>query len=108
MNFKVLNPEIQDFINAHLDTDPVKLLLRPSPFPGVSMQEIAAQVQGKRKCRQKLPEWYRTPGICYPPLLALEQCSSSRTAAYKASLCGGHSLADLTGGAGVDSYYFSK
>ncbi|QEC53475.1 THUMP-like domain-containing protein [Anseongella ginsenosidimutans] len=108
MNLELLNPEVQDFINEHLERDPVQLLLKPSPFPQVSMQEIAEQIQGKRKCRQKLPQWYRTRGIYYPPSLALEQCSSSLTGAYKASLCAGDTLADLTGGAGADSYFFSK
>lgn len=72
------------------------------------MKELAAQVLGKRKCRQKLPSWFRADGIYYPPLLALEQCSSEETAAYKASLTGGRQLADLTGGLGVDTYYFSR
>ena len=108
LNLALLTPEVQQFIDLHLDRDPVELLLKPSPFPAVSMQEIAGQIQSKRKCRQKLPLWYQTRGIYYPPPLALEQCSSSGTAAYKASLCAGNILADLTGGAGVDSYFFSK
>lgn len=72
------------------------------------MQELAEQIQGKQKCKQKLPAWYRTPGIYYPPTLALEQCSSAATGAYKASLCQGDKLADLTGGAGVDTEFFSR
>src|SRR5690606_17716018 len=82
------------------------------------------QISGKRKCRKKLPAWYGTAGIYYPSSLALEQCSSELTGAYKAGLCAarapadpaeqtpadlaGSRLADLTGGAGVDSYFFSK
>lgn len=107
-NPELLKPEIQEFIHRHRNTDPVQLLLKPTPFPGVSMQELAEQIRGKQKCKQKLPAWYRTPGIYYPPPLALEQCSSSATGAYKATLCRGDTLADLTGGAGVDTWFFSK
>src|SRR3546814_18648718 len=74
------------------------------------MQEIARQIKGKQKCRKKLPTWHQTPGIIYPSTLSLEQCSSELTGAYKAGLCtnASGSIADLTGGAGVDSYFFSK
>src|SRR3546814_1105103 len=68
------------------------------------MQEIARQIKGKQKCRKKLPTWHQTPGIIYPSTLSLEQCSSELTGAYKAGLCtnASGSIADLTGGAGVD------
>ena len=38
----------------------------------------------------------------------MEQCSSETTAIYKSKLIKGKSLVDLTGGFGIDSYYFSK
>ncbi|NNK10208.1 MAG: class I SAM-dependent methyltransferase, partial [Flavobacteriaceae bacterium] len=38
----------------------------------------------------------------------LEQTSSEKTAAYKASLLKGNRVADLSGGFGVDSYFFSR
>jgi len=38
----------------------------------------------------------------------MEQCSSEQTASYKSKLVLGNSLIDLTGGFGIDSYYFSK
>lgn len=44
----------------------------------------------------------------YPPKLNLEQTSSEITAKYKASLVQGKSIIDVTGGFGVDSYYFSE
>jgi len=46
--------------------------------------------------------------IYYPPKLHIEQTSSERAAAYKASLLEGNTIADLTGGLGVDSFYFAK
>jgi 16S rRNA G966 N2-methylase RsmD len=38
----------------------------------------------------------------------MEQCSSEQTASYKASLCRGDRLIDLTGGFGVDTWMFSR
>lgn len=60
-----------------------------------------------RKLRDKLPVW-ADAGCLIPSKLALEQCSSSLTAAYKAELAAGAAtIADLTGGMGVDSSAFA-
>lgn len=79
-----------------------------SPFPEVTGKELANQIAARKKASKKLPHWFNTNLICYPSLLSVEQCSSEITAAYKASLVNGNTLIDLTGGFGVDSYYFSK
>ena len=50
----------------------------------------------------------KTLGIYYPKKLSVEQTSSEITAEYKAGIVNGKSLVDLTGGFGVDSYFFSK
>ena len=64
-----------------------------------------------QKVARKLPAW-AAAGIEIPSALALEQCSSSATASYKALLAGQakqlHLLLDLTGGLGVDSWAFSQ
>ncbi|WP_256005391.1 THUMP-like domain-containing protein [Pedobacter deserti] len=108
MNIHLLTSEVQDYINAHLHDDAGKIALSKSPFANVSSAELANQIAAKRKSRKKLPTWFNTTGICYPPLLSIEQCSSETTATFKAQLAIGESLLDLTGGFGVDSYYFSK
>lgn len=79
-----------------------------SPFEDISIQELLVQLSGKKKAEKKLPTWFAHSGILYPPNLNLEQTSSEITAAYKASLVTGNTLADLTGGFGIDSYYFSR
>ena len=56
----------------------------------------------------KLPTWFQNKVIFYPPKLNLEQTSSEITAKYKATIFKGAAMADLTGGFGVDSFYFSK
>ena len=108
MNKDILHKEVQDFINSNLNTDVSKLIFKGSPFEDISIQEIAAQIESKKKAQNKLPTWFHTSSIYYPNKLNIEQTSSEITANYKANLISGESLIDLTGGFGVDSYYFSK
>lgn len=82
--------------------------LSKSPFPDVSPKELAQQIDGRKRCKTKLPLWYQTTGIYYPEKLALEQCSSELTAKYRSGLAKGESVIDLTGGFGVDAGFFSK
>ncbi|MDV7187258.1 class I SAM-dependent methyltransferase [Lutibacter sp. TH_r2] len=108
MNTKILNTEVQEFINSNLKSDITKLILKGSPFETISIQEIAEQIVAKNKAEKKLTTWFRAKKIYYPNKLNLEQTSSEITAKYKSDLVSGNSLVDLTGGFGVDSYYFSK
>ena len=108
MNALVFNPEVQAFIQENLYSDITKLILKKPVFDGISNTELAEYIQGKIASEKKLPTWFNTPGIYFPKKLAIEQSSSEKTAAYKSLLIQGDSLLDLTGGFGVDSYYFSK
>lgn len=108
MNKAILQPEVEEYIKNHLDHDLSKLILKGSPFEDVSIQELAIQINGLQKSRTKLPAWFHTEGILFPPNLNLEQTSSEVTARYKASLIQGKTLVDITGGLGIDSYYFSE
>lgn len=108
MNKALLNPEVLQFIQENLQEDLTKLILKGSPFPDVSIQEIATQISGKNRAKLKLPTWFKEDEILYPPNLNLEQTSSETTANYKSSLIGGKSFIDLTGGFGIDDFYFSK
>lgn len=104
----LLHREVQQFIEESLQEDLTKLILKGSPFPNVSIQEIATQISGKNRAKLKLPTWFNEDQILYPPNLNLEQTSSEITANYKSSLVEGENLIDLTGGFGIDDYYFSK
>lgn len=103
----ILNKEVQAFIQKNLKTDLQKLILKGTPFPEISVQELAVQIEGKNKSEKKLPTWYKTEGIIFPAKLNLEQASSEITAKYKSKLIKDGDLIDLTGGFGVDDYYFS-
>ncbi|MCM4151661.1 SAM-dependent methyltransferase [Arenibacter sp. N53] len=107
MNNNILTSEIQDFISENLRTDLISILLKPLNFKGVTNKEIAEQIEAKVKCQSKLPTWFGTPNIYYPNKLNIEQTSSEITAQYKAGLLRGKSVLDMTGGFGVDSYFFS-
>ncbi len=110
MAFKaVLGYDIQQFIVENLKADTNKLLLGKKLFNGVENRQIVQQIIGKNKALKKLPTWYQKESILYPVSVSIEQTSSEITAAYKASLIKEKThLADLTGGFGVDSFYFAK
>lgn len=108
MNKHILDQQVQEYINQHLNDDVAKIAMAKSPFTTVEAKELANQIAAKNKSQRKLPTWYQAPNIYYPALLSIEQCSSEATARYKASLVKGNSLIDLTGGFGVDSLYFAK
>ncbi|NND51803.1 MAG: class I SAM-dependent methyltransferase [Flavobacteriaceae bacterium] len=108
MNPHIFNTEIQEFIEANVNADVHSILLKKQTFKNVGLAEIAEQLEAKQRCRKKLPSWYSTPNIYYPNKLNIEQSSSEITAAYKSSLVSGDTLVDLTGGFGVDIYYFGK
>lgn len=109
MNEEILMPAVQNFLKANIHKDPKDIALRKSPFATVSSSELATQLESRRKVEKKLPLWYQTPRIYYPPTLSIEQASSEETAIYKADLIEANTtLLDITGGIGVDSYYFSK
>ncbi|UCD60718.1 MAG: class I SAM-dependent methyltransferase [Flavobacteriaceae bacterium] len=108
MNKEVLITGVQEYINNNLNTDILSVLLQKSKFDTISSKELAQQIESKKKCAAKLPTWFKTDKIYYPPKINIEQSSSEKTAFYKASLVNGKSLLDVTGGFGVDSYFFSQ
>ena len=108
MNTIILRQDIQDFITENSGVLVSKLALQKNPFPEIDWILILNQIEAKSKAKEKLPTWFSTENIIYPSKISVEQTSSEKTAEYKASLISGESLIDLTGGFGVDDYYFSK
>ncbi len=108
MNKNILNTGAQYFILNNLNTDIVSVLLKNVLFDKISNKELVEQIEAKNKCKKKLPTWFNTPKIYFPNKLNIEQTSSEITAQYKSQIVSGKSLIDLTGGFGIDSYFFSK
>ncbi len=108
MNKDILNTEIQEFIDKNINSDINSILLKGTPFSNVTTKEIVEQIEAKKRCFKKLPTWFKTQNIYFPNKLNIEQTSSETTAKYKSELISGNSIIDLTGGFGVDCFYFSK
>ncbi len=103
----MISDKLEQFIQEHSIDDPYNLVLQQKKYPDIDVRFASEQIQCRQQIRHKLPHWYATPKLYYPSRLATEQCSSEITAKYKQQLIKGNSLCDLTGGLGVDSYYFS-
>lgn len=108
MNFHILHTRVQEYISNYLHTDISALLFKKQLFEQVDNRELAEQIESKIRAEHKLPGWVNTPNIYYPNKLNIEQTSSEVTAAYKAGLVSGETLIDITGGFGVDAFFFSK
>ena len=96
-----------EFIAQHREEDVRTLALQAGRYPTVDMREAVTQIEGWQHAREKLPEWAAVEGIIYPPKISMEQCSSEKTAKYKAGLIEGKMFADLTGGFGIDFSYMA-
>ena len=110
-----------EFILQHRLSNPRDLALQARRYPDVDMPYALNQIQGWQTARLKLPSWAACDGVVYPPHLNMEQCSSEPTARYKQQVVrrwltrlgagqGGAatSMADLTGGFGVDFSFTSR
>lgn len=108
MDLPILNPKIQEYIHNQIGIAITQLALQKNPFPEIQWISILNQIEAKTKAKEKLPTWFHTPNIIYPSKISVEQTSSEKTAEYKSSLVQGENLIDLTGGFGVDDFYFAK
>lgn len=103
-----------DFISQHMTDDTARLILDRNKWAGIDMDLAVECIESRRKLRGKVREWYENPYLLFPAKLSAEQCSGSATAYYKSALAekiAGNPewrIADLTGGLGVDSWFFSR
>ncbi len=103
-----IDKDTQQFILEHESDDIRQLALKAKSYPGIDMSIAIKQIAGRQIAKHKIPSWYQCKNIIYPKHLSMEQCSSEVTALYKASLCKGDTLIDLTGGLGVDFSFMAK
>jgi len=85
----------EKFIVENGNADTVRLVMACKEWPVLEDAELAEldakslavnTIEGRRRLRKKLPEWVACTGLVYPSSLCAEQCSSSDTARYKASI----------------------
>ena len=104
-----MTESLRKFIRDHAEDDPSELLLNVSRYQDVDIKTAVIQIKARKQIKDKLPEWYKDDRLIFPSTLAAEQCSSKITALYKKRLLHQNDwLCDLTGGLGVDTYYFSQ
>lgn len=105
----LINEKTWEFVRRHADDDVRKLALQGTRDGEVDLSMALQQIAGWQTARRKLPSWAAVEGVVYPPHLNMEQCSSERTARYKAQIVGkGDTFVDLTGGFGIDFYWMSQ
>ena len=121
--------DLTEFVICHLNDDTSRLILDRGKYPRIDMDLAVTCIESRRKLKGKIQEWYDEPGLIFPVRLSAEQCSSSATGKYKAEVAekimgsldfarndrkkGSRekdewSIMDMTGGLGVDSWFFSK
>ena len=98
----MISAALNEFVKEHENDDIHVLALRATHTAEIDIQLAIRQITGRRIAKEKIPSWYINENILYPKHLSLEQCSSEKTARYKADLVDGDSMVDLTGGMGVD------
>lgn len=96
------------WVQEHENEPVSELALRYSGHPDLPLRALLVQVKGRQIAKVKLPSFYHHPEILYPDSLILEQCSSEEAAAHKAGWAEGKTVADLTGGLGIDTLAFAK
>jgi hypothetical protein len=99
-------PQEKAFIQSHLKDDVLSLALECKRIPGLNTIKVLNQLSGFQEICRKVPSWSAFPDLIFPAKLPLEQCSSEHTARYKFQLIRTlkeiRTMADLTGGLGVD------
>ena len=109
---------LAEFVSLHLEDDTTRLILNKGKWPETDVEMAVNCIESRRKLRGKVQEWYDIPELVFPNRISAEQCSSSATAGYKARLAeriatmvyddARWKIADLTGGLGVDSWFFAQ
>jgi len=101
----------KDFVQTNLHGDVSALALKLGRFTDLNAPLVLKQIAGYQAVEHKIPSWYQCPDLLFPLSLSLEQCSSQATASYKHRLVSKlpdiHSMADLTGGFGVDCSFLA-
>src|SRR5690606_7070119 len=97
-NFATLKKDAQSLIEA-LSSGPVRkyliehehstvqdVVLKNKEILGIPTPQLFDQIAVRRKAREKLPLYYNTPGVIYPPPENFEQSSSEVTARFKSEI----------------------
>ncbi len=98
--------ESLDFLNQHKHLKPDEFALKFASRSDLPIRAIAEQIACYKKAEKKFPTLHNQ-NLIYTKR-AFEQASSEATAHLKRFYLKGESIADLTGGLGIDSLFFSE
>lgn len=111
------------FVLEHEKDDTYTLRLAAGKYKDIDIKGACLAIECRRKMKDKVPSFYACPALRYVASLSAEQCSSEKTAQFKAQVaagilgdsilaeggqtCKAGKIADLTGGMGVDAMAFA-
>ena len=103
--------ETAAFINNHRCDDVARLALQIDGRADSDL--ILRQIEGWQRLRYKVPSWASADELLYPKRLSIEQASGEVAARYKEQIAkrllpSGSTMADLTGGFGVDFSFMAR
>ncbi|MDY0388875.1 MAG: hypothetical protein RBT65_17515 [Methanolobus sp.] len=104
----MISKELAQFIEIHKETNPLEIILSRAKYPNIDVNLAATIISARKKLISKMPEWASRKDLMFPSTVPAEQCSSSLTAKYKQKYSTDGIVLDITGGLGIDSFYFSK
>lgn len=104
----MLTPEELRLVAINRGKDPSCIALSIKAAADVRPSVVAQQVDAYNRLVGKVPTWAKHDGLQFPFPVAIQQCSSEPLARFRQKLIEGESLADLTGGLGVDCYFMGR
>jgi hypothetical protein len=104
----MLDFDLTKFIIEHLNEDLCRLALNKQLFKNIDFDFAFNQIKARQKAKHKLPSFYNNFDLIFPESVSIEQSSSEFTAKFKSNLVNFDTSIDLTGGFGIDSYYFAQ
>ncbi|MDR3266137.1 MAG: SAM-dependent methyltransferase, partial [Tannerella sp.] len=104
-----INESLRMFLGEHANDDVNELILNSLRYKNIDVKFVAEQISARKIIKDKLTSWHENGDLIFPSALSAEQCSSELTALYKQRLVNKEDIVcDMTGGLGVDAYYFSQ
>lgn len=88
--------------------EPSRIALSVKAAADVRPMVVAQQIDAYNRLVSKVSTWAKQDGLQFPFPVAIQQCSSEPLARFRQKIIEGESLADLTGGLGVDCYFMGR
>lgn len=104
----MISTELAQFIATHKDANSTEIILSRDKYPNLDLKLAATIISSRKKLLHKMPQWSSREDLIFPSTISIEQSSSNLTAEYKQRYSTNGIVLDITGGLGIDSYYFSK